>query len=215
MKQKNRPLYIGITGNAGAGKSTIAKHIESHGYKVIYVDKIGHDVLYEKQAVTDLTKMFGRTIIVNDQIDRKILRKIVFSDIEQLLKLNGYTHRRIVQRMQDIVDSHDNPSVDVLFFEVPLLFEYSLDDCFDYKILVIAEADKKVKRVMRRDECSLENAEKILENQYRQDFLVEFVEVVIDNNFDINATKLQVDIFLQTLKFLKKKRKIKNFFNYP
>ncbi|MDD2890747.1 MAG: dephospho-CoA kinase, partial [bacterium] len=84
-------MIIGVTGDIGTGKSTVAKFLKefSRG-EIINVDKLGWEILEKKK--TKLIDTFGEKIITRGKIDRKKLGKIVFNDKNKLQLLNSITH---------------------------------------------------------------------------------------------------------------------------
>ena len=67
-------LIIGISGQTGAGKSTLAELMVSKGYgRNLEVDNLGHDLLKDSATIQQLTDAFGKEILTDNQIDRKKL----------------------------------------------------------------------------------------------------------------------------------------------
>ncbi|MDD5568514.1 MAG: dephospho-CoA kinase, partial [Candidatus Omnitrophica bacterium] len=79
QKQRNK-LVIGLTGNFGSGKSTVARIFSAYGSKIIDADEIAHSCFSRKNKVYKKTiSMFGAKIIAPDKnIDRQKLARIVF-----------------------------------------------------------------------------------------------------------------------------------------
>lgn len=103
MHQNNRPLLIGLTGGIASGKSTVSKWFEETGRKVVYSDKLGHEVLKEKTVLNILIKKFGESIILNGKINREELGNIVFSDKNRLNTLNKILHPIIRKKCRKLL----------------------------------------------------------------------------------------------------------------
>ena len=86
-------MVIGITGNFGVGKSTVAGMFGRLGARVIDADRIARQIIKPGcPAYKQIINYFGRGILVGFYISRRRLSKIVFSDKKKLKKLNAITH---------------------------------------------------------------------------------------------------------------------------
>ena len=91
---------IGLTGGIACGKSSVSAILAALGAEILDADRIGHEVLKKGQAAyADVVAEFGRQILDGrEEIDRKILGPIVFSDSKKLKRLNSLTHPHIIDR---------------------------------------------------------------------------------------------------------------------
>jgi len=79
--RKGNKFLVGITGNMGCGKTTVSSFFEREGFKVIYADKIGHQILEEEKVKEKLLALFGEDVLGdNRKVSREKLRKIVGED---------------------------------------------------------------------------------------------------------------------------------------
>lgn len=152
MPPSKRPLIIGVTGNIGSGKSTFCKALEAEGLAVYYADLLARNRLDDPSLREKLVERFGNDIIDSGQtegrINRQRLAEIVFRDEAKLQALNALLHPLVLRDMDEIVAQSD---AECLIFEVPLLFEAGLQDCFDFIILVYASAALRHSRIVSRD----------------------------------------------------------------
>lgn len=166
MKQ-NKAYIIGITGGIGTGKSLVSTYLLSKGYKVIDLDLIARTVVEKNQpGYFRIVEFFGRDILDSkENINRKKLGEIVFSNGEYLKKLNSITHPLINEEMRRQIQMFEEMGEAVIFCDVPLLFEGNMKSYFDEVWLVYAKRDLQLERVMNRDNASQEQAEARLNNQ--------------------------------------------------
>ena len=93
-------MIIGLTGQTGAGKSTVSNILRENGFCIIDCDKIAKEVtVNNKELLLNLSACFGKEIINNDgSLNRKALANLAFSSKEktELLKLakNGDKNAR-------------------------------------------------------------------------------------------------------------------------
>ena len=94
---------IGLTGNSGTGKSSVAKIMEKYGALILDCDKIAHEnMAVGGCAYDEIISAFGKDILNSDKtINRKALGNIVFNDSQKLSILNQITHSKIAQRVKD------------------------------------------------------------------------------------------------------------------
>ena len=176
-------LKIAIVGNIASGKSTVEKIIASKGYKVYDTDKIAHEILASNN---DVIKEFGTN-------NRKELAKIVFSNKEKLDRLEKIIHPLVKEEIFKIFSKVK----DSVFISVPQLFEAGFDKFFDKIIYITADESIRLKRLMLRNNLTLEEAQ-IRINSQKEDEKRNFSDFVIENNGDLESLKKSVEnvIFL-------------------
>lgn len=192
MLQNKRPLIIGITGSIGSGKTTVCKIIEQH-YPVYYADSIAHQAIEQENVVKSLINRWGRGILHNGIINRQAISRIVFQNKTELDFLNSVVHPAVLVIMQNIVDSTSDK---IIFFEVPLLFEAHLKDCFDYIVLVTAEEEVKFNRIQSRDGLDEEEIKERMLSQINDKLKIKSADVIIYNNGTLLDLDLHVTKFL-------------------
>src|SRR3972149_2485197 len=124
---------IGLTGGIGSGKSTVARMLQQKGAKLLSADAVGHEV-YEpgRAASPGIVGAFGRQIVGPDgKIDRKLLGPIVFSDPEQLRRLNAITHPRMKELMREKLEAERARGAPIAVLDAALLFAAGWDDLTD------------------------------------------------------------------------------------
>lgn len=144
-------LLIGLTGNIGSGKSTVAHMLAERGATIVDAD------LLARRAVERGTEAFGRIVdrwgsavlAPDGHLDRAALRQIVFGDHDQLEELNAIVHPQ-VERLRDRLVADARARGDrVVVCDIPLLFERHLTDDFDRIILVDANRALRLERLVR------------------------------------------------------------------
>jgi dephospho-CoA kinase len=146
-KLSQERLLVGIGGNMGAGKSTVANELRRYGAKIIDADLLGWSVLNrDTPEAKKLVQAFGREILTKTgKIDRKALGRRAFSNKAGLAKLNKITHPALVQKVMREVNRHKKGLV---VLDAALLFFWGVDKEMDVSILVTASERVKVKRMV-------------------------------------------------------------------
>ena len=144
-------LLVGLTGNIGSGKSTVAQLLSERGATIIDADVLARRAVeVGTPAYRAIAERWGTSILSSDgAIDRAALRRIVFSDPVQLEQLNAYVHPEVERMREALVDQARTRGDRLVVCDVPLLFERRLTDNFDRIVLVDAPRPVRLERLVR------------------------------------------------------------------
>lgn len=173
-------MKIGITGGIGSGKSTVSEYLLKLGYEVVDADLIAREItMAGSETLNKLAKEFGPEIIETDgNLNRKKLGEIVFTDKEKRNVLDSITHREIYDI---ILDRFKKNKDKIVFLDAALLFETGLDREVDAIWVIVADKDKRVQRVVKRDETTAEHVLNRIESQLSDEEKEREADYVIDN----------------------------------
>ena len=198
-------LIVGLTGGIVSGKTTVAKMFKELGAQVIDADEIARKIVRPgEKAWQDIVEYFGPEILKEDQeINRKKLAGIVFSNKEKLAALNSITHPEITLLLKKQINRLKNKYQKniICIVEAPLLFEAHLEDMMDKIIVVYLNREEQLKRLLLRNNLTREEAIQRIESQMPLEEKLSRADYVIDNCFSLQQTKKQV---LQVWKELEK-----------
>jgi len=183
-----RALLIGVTGNIGSGKSSFCKFLEERGLMVFYADQIARQVLEQAEVLNSLIRRWGPEVAERGLPVSQRIAEQVFGKPEELAFLNTLVHPGTLRRMRDLVDQSSSP---VLVFEVPLLFEAGLQDCFDYLVLISASAALRTERLKKRDNESSEQINRRLSSQMPDSDKAPLCDLLIVNEGSISHLRKQ------------------------
>src|SRR3990167_459883 len=192
-------LLIGLTGGIATGKSLVSQILKELGAYIIDADKIARQVVEpEKPAWLEIVKFFGRDIINKDKIiNRKRLGEIIFNDPVKRRKLEEIVHPRVIEEENRLVEEYRRKNPDgIVIIDAALLIEAGSHKRVDKLIVVYADKETQVKRLMERDGLRQTDAEKRIASQLPLDKKVKMADFVIDNSKGIEETQRQtIDIF--------------------
>lgn len=193
--------WIGLTGGIAAGKSTVARLIESRGFVVIDADQISHQLTQiSHEGYERIVSHFGPEILdENLKIDRKKLGHIVFSSDEKRKILEGILHPLIQSRVQKLRREYQNRGTQILFYDVPLLFENHMETQFDATVVVWCDAKTQLKRLMQRNRLTEVEALQRIQAQMPLSQKIKTATYCIDNSSSEYELILSVDVFLENL----------------
>ena len=202
-------LLLGVTGSIATGKSTVARMLEELGARTIDFDVLSRVVVEPgKPAWEDIVAYFGKQVLNEDQtLDREKLREIVFRDLEEKKKLEGFLHPRISEEFVKVVDAYtrDDPQV-IIQAVVPLLIETNMQAFFHNILMVYATEAEQKKRLMARDGCSEEMAMNMIRSQISVEEKKGYCDLIIDNSGTEEETRKQVEKLWKKLQKLRKER---------
>lgn len=210
LRGNDERLLLGVTGSIATGKSTVARMLEELGARTIDFDVLSRVVVEPgKPAWEDIVAYFGKQVLNEDQtLNREKLREIVFSDLEEKKKLEGFLHPRISEEFVKMVDEYtrDNPRV-IIQAVVPLLIETNMHAFFHHILMVYATEAEQKKRLMARDGCTEEMAMNMIRSQISVEEKKGYCDLIIDNSGPEEETRKQVENLWKKLQKLRKERK--------
>ena len=191
-------LIVGLTGGIVGGKSTVASMFKDLGVKIVDADKLGHSVILPyRPAWKKIIRLFGKDFLRKDlTIDREKLGKIVFTNQTLLKKLNEITHPEIIKLIKKEINLAKNKTCSqekVLIIDAALIYEAKIDRLMDKIIVVYIDEDEQVKRLIRRNNLSKEEALHRIKSQMSTKEKVKMADYIIDNSSSLDKTKKQVE----------------------
>ena len=179
-------MTIGLTGGSGTGKSTACLFFKSKGYLIIDADRVyGELCLAGSRCLDEIADFFGEDVLTEDKnLNRQYLAKIVFSDSGKLKKLNQITHKYVKKEIEDTIEKNKGKNIVI---DAPLLIEAGLDKICDVTVCILADKEKRIDRITKRDGKTYDEAKKRIESQHNDEFYLEKCDIAIYNNADTDT----------------------------
>ena len=180
-------ITIGLTGNISSGKSTVSRFLAGIGATIIDADEISRNIVRPgSPALKEIVAYFGGGVLAPDgNLDRKRLGAMVFANPEAMEVLNGITHPRILEAISEEKKRNalaTKGSNSLLVIDAPLLIETGLHKEVDEVWVVAIEPAEQIRRLMKRDKISEDEARKRIDSQMPQQEKIKLAHVIIDNN---------------------------------
>lgn len=177
-------VEIGLTGNIGAGKSSVARRFEARGAIVVDADALTGRALADPDVVDELRSAFGEDVAPGSSVDRQALAERAFADEASRRRLEAIIHPRVRRWARDeaaaIRRASDPPPM--IVHDVPLLFETGLEHDFDAVVLVDAPLEARVARVQQRSSLTADEVRARDAAQWPAERKRHAADVVIDND---------------------------------
>ncbi|TET49716.1 MAG: dephospho-CoA kinase [Anaerolineales bacterium] len=187
-----RPLLIGLTGNLGTGKSTVAATLAELGAETVDADKVGHEVMRaDTEAHAAVVQAFGPGILAPDgEIDRPRLASLAFADSVALERLEAIIHPPTIAAIDERVAAS---TASVFVIEAIKLIEAGMADRCDRVWVTTCDAEQQFERVMEGRGWTLAETRRRLQAQSPQDEKASRADVVIDTSVSFEHTRAQVE----------------------
>ncbi len=193
-------LKVGLTGNIGAGKSTVGTMLEAGGCLLIDADQLVRDLLTPGTDVNDqVVALFGAGVRAADgAIDRAALASIVFADEIARRRLEAIIHPRIPGlESERIADWRVERGIAVT--EAALLVETGGTARYQRLVVVLAPVETRVKRLAGRG-LAEDDVRRRIAAQMPEIEKAAVADYTIDNSGDLEATAARVQELLGTLR---------------
>jgi dephospho-CoA kinase len=194
-KRRREMIVVGLTGNIGSGKSTVAIFFKELGAYVIDWDELAREVVRpDSKAWKEITEYFVKGILNDDlTIDRQKLAEMVFSDREKLAKLNQIVHPEVFKEDERATSEIKDIDPDALIVkDIPLLFEVT-PPIFVDKVVVVSASEQTQLRRLEEKGITRRDAQRRIKSQLPLEDKIKSADFVIDNDGSLEETKRQVE----------------------
>jgi len=186
-------LKVGLTGGIGCGKSTAVDAFRVLGVPIVDADQVSKEMVKKgSEALEEIANIFGSDLLLdNEELNRPLLKQIIFSDSNALEKLEAILHPRIkaeISRQLSIIRNQAYVIVDI-----PLLVEKNYQEMFDQIIVVDCLPEQQIQRVAMRDKLSSSDIKKIMQNQATREERNEAATMILDNSLDKESLLSQIN----------------------
>ena len=180
-------MIVGLTGFYCSGKSTAERYLkEDFGFYVIDMDKIGHKAHTLPEVKSEIARQFGSDVLTDsDDVDRKRLGALVFSDKTQLEKLNILMRPFLLQLLDEELQAHKGENIVI---SAALLFDAGLDAYCEKVFVVRAALWRLFVRGWKRDRHSPLRTWRTLRSQKLKEFINQRAKTVDIVCIDTNGT---------------------------
>ena len=184
-------VIVGLTGQSGAGKSTVCETFREEGFVIIDCDSVARQVTEAgSECNRELAEHFPDCFDKDFTLDRSRMASIVFYDKEKLALLEEIEFKFITKRINLMIEELSENS-DCILLDAPTLFEAGVDKLCRVIVAVVSDEELRLERIMERDDISREETLKRFSSQHDEAFFREHCDYVIDNDRDLSHAFLQ------------------------
>lgn len=187
MNLTGESMIVGLTGQTGAGKTTVCRVFEENGFAIINADIVARDVMVAgSPCLAELCEHFGEKILFPDgTLNRRFLANIVFNNKSKLEILNSVTYPYITAEILNRIEEYSDAGHKLILLDAPTLFESRADDFCELIISVVSHEELRLERIISRDNMTREAAQSRINSQLKEEFFWENSDFIIKNNGDM------------------------------
>ena len=163
--KKSSTIILGLTGSIGMGKTTTAKMFAKYGIPVWEADTSVHKLYSKEGEAVELFKEKLPSSIVNNEVSRAELKKLINDDERNLKTIETLIHPLVSNDRKRFVKAAEKKNIPLIVLDIPLLFEKGHEKSVDYIVVVSVTKETQRKRVLKRNTMTPEMVEKILKIQ--------------------------------------------------
>ena len=181
MSKMTDIAVIGLTGQSGAGKTTVSKVFSENGFVIINADAIAREIMNkDTPCLKEVTECFGKGILKGDgELNRQKLADIVFNDDEKLKQLNAISYPYITFEILKKIKAFAQEGERFVLLDAP--------DFCDLIISVVATEKVRSARIAERDGLTAEQIKDRFSSQHTEKFFVNHSDFIIKNNKSLDS----------------------------
>jgi dephospho-CoA kinase len=187
-------MVVAVTGEIGAGKTTLAQLFEEWGGELISGDEIGWELLKpDEPTYEEIVRRYGKEILDNGrEISREKLGKRVFSSPQELQWFNGLMHPELLLRLRARIEEAKRRS-EVVVVDAALIVEWRMESDFEKLVVVVADEDVRVKRMKARGVLDDQDVRDRMAAQLPRSEKIENADWVIDNSGTMDELRAEAE----------------------
>ena len=220
---RTNAYLVGMTGQTGAGKTTVSRMIEAEGIAVINADTVARRVVEKGMpCLQALHRVFGDGILLPDgQLDRRAAAALIFGDAAARARYQAIIFPYITRMIREQTEMLAAEGNRIILLDAPTLFESGIDRSCHAVISVIAPQECRLTRIMQRDSLTESEALQRMNAQHSERFFRSHSDAVIENNGSeaalhtavrqiIRQLRQQADTFQDTISVHKEENIMEN-----
>jgi dephospho-CoA kinase len=194
-------LSVALTGNIGAGKSTVVELFRRWGATVIDADELVRELQSPGQPVlTAIAERFGNDVLRGDgTLDRQVLRAKVLAEPAALQSLNRIVHPGVHRRRRELLEQARRRGDRIVISDIPLLFEASDPAEFDAVVLVDAPEAVRRERLLESRQLAPAEIDRLVAVQLSSALKRPASDYIIDNDGDLSSLEQRAKIVWDAL----------------
>lgn len=188
MNSLKNVTVVGLTGQSGAGKTTVCDVFRKNGFSIINADNIAKEVTERgSECLKSISDVFPECINPEThELDRVKIAQLVFNDKDLLKLFTSIMYPYITTKILSEIRNFSSNGVKYVLIDAPTLFESRADDFCNYIVSVIAHEDLRFDRIAKRDNISEEMIRSRFSSQNSDEYYINRSDVVLENNSSLD-----------------------------
>ena len=183
------PVIYGLTGQSGAGKTTVGNELKKKGYLIVDGDILARRAVEIPDVLNALADEFGKEILDSEgNLIRSELAKRAFANEHKRQRLNRITHPVITALALETIRNNFTSEYKGIIIDAAAIFDCDLPKYCTKMIVVTADRDIRAERIMKRDGISCETAMLRINAQKNEQYYIEKADIIVRNNGSENLS---------------------------
>lgn len=180
---------IALTGGIATGKSSVSRLLLEAGHPLLDADKLVK-IVYQKEKTLEYLKAHHPEVLIGNDVQFRLLRELFFKDKIIKSNIENLIYSQLPQVFHEELHKLSNPAF--VIYDIPLLFERSLQSKFDLSILVYTTPEIQIERLMSRDNHTEIEARNIIAHQISIEEKKKKADLIISNIGDLSHLENEV-----------------------
>jgi len=173
-------MIVGLTGGMGSGKSVVAKIFETLGCAVFNSDHVAKEIYFDPTIRLQIIKLLGEeSYLPESLLNKTFISAKIFNNSFLLQALNNIIHPAVSVAFKNFITKNSDK---VVVKESALLFEAKAEEQVDKIVLVVADEQLRLKRIINRDKLTEQEIRSKIRSQWSQEEKIKRSDFVIFNN---------------------------------
>lgn len=196
-------FILGLTGGIASGKSTVSNYLASKNIPIVDADIGAREVVeVGTEGLQSIVTHFGKEVLSEDgSLNRKKLGAIIFDNETKRELLNQLLGTNIREWILTKVADYRRQDIPLLVLDIPLLYESSYQEVCDAVMVVYTPPEIQLERLIKRNGLTAKEAQDRMNSQLSIEKKKQLADILIDNSNKIEDTYLQIDEWLDKMKF--------------
>ena len=179
---------IALTGGIGSGKTYVASIFHKlAGIPCFYSDLEAKKIMNEDGSIKkEIVSILGPESFINNKLNSEFLRNKIFSSQYKLKLINDLVHEEVRSNFQKWLSLQTSKYI---LKESAILFEHKYHLDVDLSLLVVAPINIRIERIIKRDNISQKQIEKIIKNQWDDKKKIHLSDFLIENLNKLDTIK--------------------------
>lgn len=192
-------IIVALTGQSGAGKTSVSDFFKKKGFPVIDCDEIAKEIHSDAECQRKLCMFFGDDILKDGAVDKRLLSQKAFANPQNLQMLTEITHPFIINKILSIADNYFKNGNNIVIVDGAVIIGHDFERYCDKFIVVLCDRNKQYKRLMARDNITLQQAKNRIDKQTRLEKMLAKADYIIYNNDSIEHMHSQAEYIISKL----------------
>ena len=193
-------LKVGVTGGIGSGKTTFCKKLEELGAFVLYADDFARELMVtDKQLIRKIKSVFGeKAYLESNELNKAYLAQEAFAK-GRIEELNALVHPVLWEKSKELSEIKEKQGCKLFVKEAAVLLNKGRPEDLDFVVLLRSPKEKRIARVMEREETDKQLVEDRVNQQPDFDKLIPLCDFIIDNDSDLESLKKKAVSFYEEI----------------